>query len=141
MSIKIRLSRGGRKNVPFYRINVANSSSPRDGKFLEKLGSYDPLLPAENPNRLILNKERAQYWLSVGALPSPRVAKLLCELGIENAQKYKAKFIAREKGYGVKKKSAAVNDKAKAAAAPDVAPDVAAATAPVPVEETPAPAA
>ncbi len=115
MSIKIRLSRGGRKNLPFYKIVATNSTSPRDSKFLEKLGTFDPLLENDNPNKIKIKKERIEYWLSVGALPSERVAKFLIELGVEGAKKYQPKFTPKEKGSGAKKKALEAMAKAKAA--------------------------
>ena len=119
MSIKIRLARGGRKGKPFYRINVADSRSPRDGKFIEKIGTYNPLLANDNDQRIVLNKERAEYWLSAGAKPSERVALFLCELGIKGADKYKPKYTPKKKGDGAKKKAqeAAKVAEEKAAAA------------------------
>ncbi len=78
--LKIRLSRGGRKNLPFYRIVATNSTSPRDSKFLEKLGTYNPLLPeGSKEQRITINKERVEHWLSVGAKPSEKVAKFLID--------------------------------------------------------------
>jgi small subunit ribosomal protein S16 len=82
MATKIRMSRAGAKNRPFFRIVVADSRSPRDGRFLEKLGTYDPLLPKENPQRVVLNVERIKHWLSVGATPSDRVARFLHEANL-----------------------------------------------------------
>jgi len=73
MATKIRLARAGAKKQPFYRVVVADSRSPRDGKFIEKLGTFNPLLPNDNANRLVLNTERVQYWLGAGATPSERV--------------------------------------------------------------------
>ena len=105
MSIKIRLARGGRKGKPFYRINVADSRAPRDGKFIEKIGTYDPLLEGDNKQRVTVNKQRAEYWLSVGATPSQRVALFLCELGIKGADKYKPEYTPKKKGDGAKKKA------------------------------------
>lgn len=77
MSLKIRLARGGAKKRPFYRIVVADSRMPRDGRFIERLGTYNPMLPKEHPNRIELKIERIQHWLSVGARPSDRVARFL----------------------------------------------------------------
>jgi small subunit ribosomal protein S16 len=77
MSLKIRMARGGAKRRPFYRIVVADSRSPRDGKFIEKIGTYDPMLKSDDPKRVILNAERVKHWLSVGATPSERVARFL----------------------------------------------------------------
>jgi small subunit ribosomal protein S16 len=129
MSIKIRLSRGGRKGVPFYKIVVANSTSPRDGKFIEKLGIHNPSLDKDNKDRTIVNKERAEYWLSVGATPSDRVALMLIGLGVKGADKYKPKFTPKKKGDGAKKKALEAAAKAKEAA------EAAAAKAAEPKEE------
>ncbi len=103
--IKIRLSRGGRKNVPFYRFVATNSTSPRDSKFLEKLGTYNPLANDSDEKRIVINKERVEHWLSVGAKPSERVAKFLIELGVKGAQKYKPDFKPKQKGSNLKKKA------------------------------------
>lgn len=102
MSTRIRLARGGRKNAPFYRIVVANSTSPRDGKFIEKVGTYNPLLEKD---RVTINKERVEYWLGTGATPSERVSLFLNQLGVKGAEKYKAEFEPRKKGHGAKKKA------------------------------------
>ena len=82
MALKIRLARGGAKKRPYYRIVVADSRSPRDGKFIERLGHYNPLLPKDHENRIKLEAERIQYWLGVGATPSDRVARFLGEAEI-----------------------------------------------------------
>ncbi len=82
MALKIRLSRGGRTHRPHYKIVVADSRMPRDGRFIEKLGTYDPLLPNDNDNRVKLVKERIEYWLGQGAKPSGRVARMLGKAGI-----------------------------------------------------------
>ncbi|NKB21305.1 MAG: 30S ribosomal protein S16 [Alphaproteobacteria bacterium] len=77
MSLKIRLSRGGAKKRPFYRIVVADSRSPRDGRFIERIGVYNPMLKREDPNRIQFDEERVRHWLSNGATPSDRVARFL----------------------------------------------------------------
>ena len=77
MSLKIRLSRGGAKKRPFYRIVVADSRSPRDGRFIERIGVYNPMLKRDDPNRIQFNEERVRHWLSHGATPSDRVARFL----------------------------------------------------------------
>ncbi len=82
MSTKIRLARGGAKKRPFYRIVVTNSRNPRDGNFIEKIGTYNPLLSQEDANRLVLDEERAKYWLGVGAEVSPRVHHFLHRAGL-----------------------------------------------------------
>lgn len=82
MALKIRLARGGSKKRPFYRVVVADAASPRDGRFVEKIGTYNPLLEQGNAERLVINKERAQYWLSVGAQPTDRVNSFLANMGV-----------------------------------------------------------
>ncbi|MAF94635.1 MAG: 30S ribosomal protein S16 [Rhodospirillaceae bacterium] len=82
MSLKIRLSRGGAKKRPFYRVVVADSRKPRDGRFIERVGTYNPMLAKDHPERLKLNDERIKYWLGVGARPSDRVARFLGDLGV-----------------------------------------------------------
>jgi small subunit ribosomal protein S16 len=82
MTVKIRLARAGAKKRPFYRIVATNSESPRDGRFLEKLGTYNPLLPSDDANRIVLDEERVRYWLGCGAQPTDRVARFLDRSGI-----------------------------------------------------------
>jgi small subunit ribosomal protein S16 len=82
MALKIRLSRGGSKKRPYYRIVVAEATAPRDGRFIEKIGTFNPLLPREKPDRLKLDQERVKHWLKVGAQPTDRVLKLLDTLGL-----------------------------------------------------------
>jgi small subunit ribosomal protein S16 len=77
MAVKIRLTRLGAKKKPCYRVVIANSTAPRDGKFIEIVGTYDPMLAKENPGRINLKQDRIQYWLSVGAQPTERVARLI----------------------------------------------------------------
>ncbi len=103
--LKIRLARGGRKKLPYYRIVATNSTSPRDSKFIEKLGTYNPLLEKSNENRVVINKERVEYWLSVGARPSDKVAKFLRDLGCAGAEKHQPSFNPKKKGEGLKKKA------------------------------------
>ena len=81
MSLKIRLARGGPKKRPFYRIVIADSRSPRDGRFIEKIGTYNPML-ARDAQRITLDTERAKHWLSHGATPSDRVALFLADAGL-----------------------------------------------------------
>ena len=85
MSLRIRLSRGGAKKRPYYRIVVADSRSPRDGRFIEKLGAYTPVLPSDHADRVILKEERIRHWLGLGALPSDRVHRFLAKAGILEA--------------------------------------------------------
>jgi small subunit ribosomal protein S16 len=81
MAVKIRLSRAGAKKRPFYRIVAADARSPRDGRFLEKLGTYDPLIEeGDNPGRIELKRDRVEYWMSVGAQPTEVVRRLLRRL-------------------------------------------------------------
>lgn len=82
MALKIRLSRGGTKKRPYYRIVVAEATAPRDGRFIEKIGTFNPLLPKERPERLKLDQERVRHWLKVGAQPTDRVLKMLDSLGL-----------------------------------------------------------
>jgi small subunit ribosomal protein S16 len=120
MSLKIRLSRGGAKKRPFYRIVVADSRSPRDGRYIEKIGTFDPLLPRDAANRIQLNTERAKHWLSHGALPTDRVLRFFDAEGLmkrgarNNPEKAKPgkKRLEREE-----EKAKAAEEKAKAAAA------------------------
>ncbi|MEQ8584394.1 MAG: 30S ribosomal protein S16 [Thalassobaculaceae bacterium] len=82
MSLRIRLSRGGAKKRPFYRIVVAEATSPRDGRFVEKLGTYNPMLPQDHEHRLVVKEDRIKHWLSMGALPTDRVHKMLGKAGM-----------------------------------------------------------
>jgi small subunit ribosomal protein S16 len=83
--LKIRLARGGAKKRPYYRIVVADARAPRDGKFLEKLGTYNPMLERDNPSRVTLVTERVQHWLGQGAQPTDRVALFLSAAGLIKA--------------------------------------------------------
>jgi small subunit ribosomal protein S16 len=82
MSLKIRLSRGGAKKRPFYHIVVADSRSPRDGRFIERVGTYNPMLAKDHAERVILKQERIQHWISVGATPTDRVLRFLEQAGL-----------------------------------------------------------
>ncbi len=83
MSVNIRLSRGGAKKRPYYKIVVADSRTARDGKFIERIGSYNPMLPKDSPERVKLDADRARHWLSVGAQPTDRVARFLDAAGLK----------------------------------------------------------
>jgi small subunit ribosomal protein S16 len=82
MAMKIRLARGGSKKRPFYRIVATDSRMPRDGRFIEKLGTYNPLLPKDSEERVKMNMERVQYWLDQGAQPTDRIARMLEAAGL-----------------------------------------------------------
>ena len=86
MSLKIRLARGGTKKRPFYQIVIADARAPRDGRFIEKLGTFNPLLAKDNEARVVLDVERAKHWLSVGAQPTDRVLRFLDVAGIMNRE-------------------------------------------------------
>lgn len=100
MATKIRLSRGGAKKRPYYRIVVTNSRSPRDASFIEKIGFYNPMLPKDHPERLKIDADRAKHWLSVGATPSDRVQHFLFAAGlVKEAPKQKpARRPKKDKG-------------------------------------------
>ena len=108
MSVRIRLSRGGTKKRPFYRIVATPTQNRRDGRFIEKLGTYNPLLPNDHPERVTLQEERIRHWLGQGASPSDRVARFLDAAGITEKA-------AHWRGTG-KKAQAIEAEKAKAAA-------------------------
>ena len=90
MALKIRLARGGAKKRPHYRIVVADARSPRDGRFIERVGSYDPLLPSDAEGRVQLKEERIRYWLEHGATPTDRVARFLGHANIVQVRARKA---------------------------------------------------
>ncbi|MFN3583435.1 30S ribosomal protein S16 [Phenylobacterium sp.] len=146
--LKIRLARGGAKKRPYYSIVVADSHSPRDGRFIEKVGSYNPLLKKDDPNRVVLKAERIQEWLKKGAQPTDRVARELAKLSLvkweagNNPKKgepgQKAKERAEERAQREADRAAAAEE-AKNAPAPEPEP-VAEEAAPeaAPAEEAPA---
>ena len=117
MSLKIRLTRGGSKKRPFYAIVATDSRMPRDGRFLEKLGTYNPLLPKESAERITLDAERARHWLSVGAQPTDRVERFLDAAGLltRKARSNPQKAVPGKK---MAERAAAKAKKAEAAAAP-----------------------
>ncbi|MDX1716846.1 MAG: 30S ribosomal protein S16 [Anderseniella sp.] len=86
MALKIRLARGGSKKRPYYRIVVAQNTAPRDGSFIEKVGTYNPLLPKDSAERVTLNVDRVKHWLSVGAKPTDRVLRFLDAAGLEKRE-------------------------------------------------------
>src|SRR3546814_7198053 len=89
MSVMIRLTRGGAKKRPFYSIVVADKRSPRDGRFIEKVGTYNPMLDKDHADRVTLKEDRIRHWLSVGAQPTDRVAKFLGQAGLVEAPKFR----------------------------------------------------
>ena len=89
MSLKIRMTRGGAKKRPFYSIVIADSHSPRDGRFIEKVGTYNPMLDKGHEQRVVLKAERLQHWLKMGATPSDRVARFLGEAGLAPKPSYR----------------------------------------------------
>ncbi len=123
MSLRIRLTRAGAKKRPFYRIVVADSRFPRDGRFIEIVGTWNPILPKNDPNRVALNTERIQHWMSHGALPTDRVLRFLDAAGLA---KRPARNNPQKAAPGKK-----AQERAAAAAAPaEAAPAEAAAEAP-----------
>lgn len=128
MALKIRLARAGRKKRPFYRIVIADVRAPRDGRYIEKVGTYNPLLAHEDENRIKLVSERITYWLEQGAKPTPRVAIFLGKAGLSDMP------VRREtpkKSAPGEKAKLRVQDRAdKAAAAAEAAKEAAAAPAP-----------
>ena len=113
MAIKIRLARGGSKKRPHYSIVAADSRMPRDGRFIEKLGTYNPLLPKDSEDRVKMNLERVQYWLSQGAQPTDRISRFLEAAGvIEKKERNNPK-----KGTPGKKAQERAEEKAEKAAA------------------------
>ena len=140
MAMKIRLARGGSKKRPFYRIVAADSRMPRDGRFIEKLGTYNPLLPKDSEERVKMDVEKIQEWISKGAQPTDRVARMLEAAGV----KEKTERNNPNKGTPGKKAQDRVEEKAaKAAAAAEAAaaPAEEPAAEEAPAEEAPAEAA
>jgi len=132
----MRLSRGGSKKRPYYRIVIADARSPRDGKFIEKIGTYNPLLAKDSPERIKLDGDRAKHWLSVGAQPTDRVARFLDAIGVKERA---AKNNPNKGKPGEKAVERAEERAEKAKAAEEAAAEAAAAPAPEPVaEEAPA---
>jgi len=138
MALSIRLARGGAKKRPYYRIVVADARAPRDGRFIEKIGTYNPLLAKDSPERIKLDAERASHWLKAGAQPSDRVARFLDVLGVKertarnNPNKGKPGEKATERA---ETRAAREAELAEAAAAAAAAPEP---EAPAPEPEAPA---
>jgi small subunit ribosomal protein S16 len=117
MAMKIRLARGGSKKRPFYAIVAADSRMPRDGRFKEKLGTYNPLLPKDSEDRVKIDLERVQYWLGHGAQPTDRVSRFLEAAGVLE-KKERANMKKAEPGEKMKKRAEERAEKAAAAEAP-----------------------
>ncbi len=133
MSTVLRLARAGAKKRPYYQIVVANSRSPRDGRFIEQVGTYNPMLPRESEDRVKLTQDRVQYWLSVGAQPTDRVASFLAAAGLiakrdianspkKSAPKAKAQERLREQNERAEAAEQAKRDAEEAAKAAAAAP-------------------
>ena len=141
MAVAIRLSRGGAKKRPYYRIVVSDSRSPRDGKYLEQIGTYNPMLPKDSGERVKLNEDRARHWLSVGAKPSDRVHRFLDAAGIlerapkNNPKKGEPGEAAKERAEEKAAKAAEAEEAAKAATEEAEAPAEEAVAEEAPVEE------
>ncbi|WP_363350649.1 30S ribosomal protein S16 [Methylocystis echinoides] len=119
MSLKIRLARGGAKKRPFYRVVVADSRSPRDGRYIEKLGTFDPLKAKDAADRVVLDADKAKEWLVKGAQPTDRVARLLDAAGLlkrearNNPEKAKPKKKAQERAAAAAEAAGAAADAAE----------------------------
>ncbi len=138
MATVIRLARGGAKKKPFYRVVVTDKRAPRDGDFIERLGTFNPLLP-KDAQRLVVNEERAKHWLSVGAQPSERVAKLFAQLNLVEKPDFAGKPVKTRKKADKKTRAelrveAAEEAKAQAAADAEAAKAAAEAPAEAPAE-------
>ena len=118
MAMKIRLARGGSKKRPFYSIVAADSRMPRDGRFIEKLGTYNPLLPKDSEERVKMNMERVQHWLAQGAQPTDRIARMLEAAGVKEKS---ARANMKKAEPGTKAKKRAEEKVAKSAAAAEAA--------------------
>ena len=126
MSLRIRLSRGGAKKRPYYRVVVADSRRARDGRFIERIGSLNPMVPKDHPERFTIDEERVKYWLGVGATPTDRLARYLGNMGLvaerkvpEQTKKHLPKSKAQEReAEKAEKAQAAKEAAAEAAAAP-----------------------
>ena len=143
MALKIRLARGGAKKRPFYRIVVAEASAPRDGRYVERVGTYNPMVPKEHEQRMTLNSERITFWLGQGAKPTDRVHKMLAAAGLAEApvirDQPKKSAPGKKRAEREAEAASAAEAAAEAAAAEAAAAEEAAAAAAVaPAEEAPA---
>jgi small subunit ribosomal protein S16 len=123
MATKIRLARGGSKKRPFYRIVIADERAPRDGNFIEKIGNFNPMVPKDHKERVVISKERAEHWLKVGAQPTDRVQRILADLGMmeapkitEKTKKHLPKAKAQERVKAKEEAALKAEEDAKAAA-------------------------
>ena len=123
MATKMRLARGGSKKRPFYRIVIADERAPRDGNFIEKIGNFNPMVPKDHKERVVISKERAEHWLKVGAQPTDRVQRILAELGMmdapkitEKTKKHLPKAKAQERTKAKEEAALKAEEDAKAAA-------------------------
>ena len=141
MAVAMRLSRGGSKKRPYYKIVVADSRAARDGKFIERIGSYNPLLPKDSEDRVKLDVERAKHWIAAGAQPSDRVMRFLDAAGVverkarNNPKKAEPGEAAKERAEEKAAKQAEAEEAAKAAAEEANAPAEEAAAEDAPAEE------
>ena len=114
MSVKIRLSRGGTKKRPYFYIVVAEAGSPRDGRYIEQIGTHNPLLPKDNADRVKLDLDRVQYWLGVGAQPTDRVARFLDAAGLAKREAKQNPSKAKPKKKRLEREAAAAEAAKKA---------------------------
>ena len=143
MALKIRLSRGGSKKRPFYRIVVAEASAPRDGRYVERVGHYNPMVAKDNDQRLVVNAERITHWLGLGAQPTERVQKLLSTVSLAEPVKMREQPKKAAPGKKRAEREAEAAEAAAAAAAEAAEAEAAAAAeaaeaAAAPAEEAPA---
>ena len=138
MALKIRLARGGAKKRPFYRIVVAEASAPRDGRYVERVGTYNPMVPKDHEQRLTLNGERISFWMSKGAQPTERVHKMLASAGLMAAPALRDQPKKSVPGKKRAEREAAAAEAAAAAAEAEAAQAAEEAVADAPAEETPA---
>ena len=123
MATKMRLARGGSKKRPFYRIVIADERAPRDGNFIEKIGNFNPMVPKDHKERVVISKERAEHWFKVGAQPTDRVQRILADLGMmdapkitEKTKKHLPKAKAQERTKAKEEAALKAEEDAKAAA-------------------------
>ena len=135
MALKIRLARGGAKKRPFYRIVVAEASAPRDGRYVERVGTYNPMVPKEHEQRMTLNSERITFWLGQGAKPTDRVHKMLAAAGLAEAPVIRDQPKKSAPGKKRAEREAEAASAAESAADTAVVKEAAAAAVAAPAEE------